>query len=354
MHSSRPHFRRKLGAAPHTALHGGHVRPDRPGQTGAGAGVNAHDAGAASGSEVKRPGVARDQEIGFSGEGGELRQPGAPAQIESASRLQVVQKRVDKLAIVPGADGDQAGAEFFDCAAADRGKMLGRPPLGAPPPARVEDHSWRRHARQGVCGPAPLIVSDRHVELHVGCLGAQRTGDALDALRGVKTKPGRVDHVGVEPACSFACVGDAHAHLGLCGRGHERRAQQPLEVDRQIKIAGTQPVIELDCASEAKRIDAAAVALEDDQLVEVRVALEQILKCLADNPRQMSRRPASTQGREDRQRVHDVAQRTRLDNANSSGLEPGKPVRCAAHEQHEESLPRGCAAPRSRVGPRAV
>ncbi len=55
----------------------------------------------------------------------------------------------------------------------------------------------------------------------------------------------RVDHVGIEPAHSFASVCYPDAHPGPGRRRHQSRPQQPLEINRQLEAARTQALEKL-------------------------------------------------------------------------------------------------------------
>jgi hypothetical protein len=131
-----------------------------------------------------------------------------------------------------------------------------------------------------------------------------------------------VDAVRVEERGQFAPVreSDSNRRAGL--PRHPAAAEEPLQVDDEIKLPAAQVLHERDqtlCRRRLAPPTAEVAALEQDYLVQQRVVLQQVRARRREQPRDVRLRPAAAQQVEHRQRVHDVADRARLDQQDAAG-----------------------------------
>ncbi len=127
--------------------------------------------------------------------------------------------------------------------------------------------------------------------------------------------------MGVAVPRALPGVGQAHADRGPGGPGHHPRPEEALEVDRQVEPPPAEPEQEPGGRGDPAGPEAQPRAVERDDLVEVGVAVQQSPEPPVDHPGQVGVGPVRPEGRQDRERVDDVAQRTRLDEADPPGSE---------------------------------
>ncbi len=130
---------------------------------------------------------------------------------------------------------------------------------------------------------------------------------------GVDRWSGRIDRSMVEPARPFARVAQTREHPRATCTSNQRGPQEPLEVQCQVWLTPghrrPQPLPHPPSPAPAPEVSAWIL----DDLVHGRVAGEQRHPFRIHNPRDPAYRPSCLQPRHRWQGVHDVAERTRLD-----------------------------------------
>ena len=127
--------------------------------------------------------------------------------------------------------------------------------------------------------------------------------------------------MGVEPTSPLTRVGHADADLGAGRDGHQCRAEESLQVDRQVVTAASQFSQDARHPEDTQTIDPFALSVEDDQIIEIRMAQEHLAERRIHDPGQVRRGPRAAERRQDRQGMDDVAERARLDDADASGFD---------------------------------
>ncbi len=218
----------------------------------------------------------------------ELVQAGAAAKVEDRDRRRVSSEGLDERTISGGADCDQASSVSLRRSPGDLGEMLRRPAFREPLRTQVQDDPRPGQRLERLSRPACVLRRDRQVELRLVDARAEGRGNTSHALHGVQPQARRVDAVGVEPARAFASVGHADAHPRARGRRHERRAQESLQVDRQVEAASGQRPEQPRGSAHAERAATTGRSVVDDQLIERSMAFQQFAKRMIDHPRQVS------------------------------------------------------------------
>ncbi len=120
----------EAGSAPHTALDRRDMRANRPGQRRARAGVDAEHARTGCGGEMEWAGIIRDHEVALKRKSGKLPEPGPAAEVNQRDRPKMSPHGVDQGPIAGRTHRHDRCAKLGGRAAADLGKVLGRPSLG--------------------------------------------------------------------------------------------------------------------------------------------------------------------------------------------------------------------------------
>ncbi len=150
----------------------------------------------------------------------------------------------------------------------------------------------------------------------------------IDRVRRSQIRAPNLVRVG-EPA-PLAGVREPHADRRPTRARHNSAAQKALHVDHEIEPAAAQfPAETPQSADRAKPLEGGPV--ERERVREVRVPGQERLARLVHHPGNAGVREPLPQGRENGERMDDVAERARLDDRDAAGLHPV--------ERHAESLP---------------
>ena len=242
MHSSRAAFLEEAGCAPDAALNRGDTRAEWPGQNGIGAGVDSDDPV----RRPPRPDAAVRCRWRSSGRirrrsAASWRSRGAAAKIEDGARLRSAQQGIDETGGPRRSRRRSSRRRYSDGRApADLREVLGRPALGQPPRAQVENDAGRRHSRQSFLCPTPVVAHRSAGGTAAPTRPPPAPRDPPHAIDRVHPEPGCVHRVGVEPPRPLARIRHPHANPGPRGRGHQCRSEQSLQVDGQVKPAASQ------------------------------------------------------------------------------------------------------------------
>lgn len=138
-------------------------------------------------------------------------------------------------------------------------------------------------------------------------------GDAPIALPGGDVVARMGEQGGAKGGGAFTGGFEPDAVAGASGGRHKSGANKTLQINDEIET------VLMKSAEQMPPVGGATLTVKGDALVDVRVIFEQIRKIRVDDPTDVGVGKALAQGGEDRQRLEDIAEGARLDDADAFG-----------------------------------
>ena len=264
--------------------------------------------------------VVGDHDVGPGEEGSQLRQGRAAGQV-TGQAAQASGRGPGQGGFVAAADKDYRAAGAIERALGQDGEVLGGPTLGDPARADAQDQPRPRTFAQEGSGPGLFRLGQRHAKNLASVADAERLRHEPVAIHGVDGMEVRhPDHIGIEPGGPLACATEADPAQRPAAGGHQAAAQEPLEIDHQVKLLLAKPPAEFGVGPEClqkSRLGGAAVEGNDE--TEIRVPTQQALIRMIDDPGDGGLGIAAPERRQHRQAMDNVTQGAGLDDGNAAG-----------------------------------
>ena len=263
----------------------------RPGKRGIGRAKNGNDGRADGGGNVHRAAVVGDDDSAMGVQFGKLEEVRCSGFVPAA-----LGDAFDALALAGGAGEDDAFAR-------ETANQLGKP---------VVAPEFRRPARGRIDGDPAFAwhIGDTERKLY-GRIGT------IEVLSGSKVAVNGVNvrnqhNFVVEHPRTFAGVAESDAARGGSGAGEEAAAQEALQVNDDVELAG----VELP---EQRKEFAGLLTVERNQFVDDGCVLEQRGEVVVDEPGDVSVGKTASDAGDGRQGVNNVAERAGLDDEDAVG-----------------------------------
>ena len=165
-------------------------------------------------------------------------------------------------------------------------------------------------------GEAPFVVRqclDTRMTIQNGVSQREVSLDGMDGLGG------RTNHSMIEPTRSFARIAQTREQKCAARAPDQGGPQQPLEIQRQVRPSSDHCAPQPLPHSPSPAPSLELPAWKFNHLVHDRVASEERHPFRVRNPRDLALWPSLLQPRHRWQGMHDVAERTRLDDEQRAG-----------------------------------